>query len=105
MIAVQASDTDILILLLYHVTEAQVQHKIYMDTGVVSKNTQRYINVSHMVDKIDKPVITTRPTCTDRVRLYLSKQRKGQTTNFDDGQQVLLVGSLGGSTRTPVTSC
>ena len=78
MIAVRASDTDILILLLYHIAVAQVQHKIYMDTGVDSKNTRRYINVSHMVDKIDKPVITALPglyalTGSDYTPAFLNK--------------------------------
>ena len=44
-VVVRSNDTDVLILLVYHVKQIRNNPKVWMDLGVASNNTRRYINI------------------------------------------------------------
>ena len=54
-ISVRCDDTDVLLLLLYHVTCGNIQARVWMDAGKVFNNTRRYINISQIVMEESNP--------------------------------------------------
>jgi hypothetical protein len=59
-IAVRSCDTDVFILLLYH--ENHLNGTIWMDTGIISRNTRHLINISKLTQKLTPPVCAALPT-------------------------------------------
>ena len=47
---VRASDTDIAIILLYHVAKQKM--KVWMDVGTTRKDTRRYIDITSLPTKL-----------------------------------------------------
>ena len=61
-ISVRTSDTDVFILLIYHVSHWQdCNSEVWMDVGLSSNNTRRHINISAIVSHLDQPVIDALP--------------------------------------------
>lgn len=60
-IAVRCSDTDIFILLLYHISHMTDRTSVWMDVGLSTNNTRRYINISQLVDHLDENVLNGLP--------------------------------------------
>jgi hypothetical protein len=58
-VVVHSCDTDVFILLLYHVSHLNAT--IWMDTGTSSKNTRRLINVSELAKTLTPPVCSALP--------------------------------------------
>ena len=54
-ISVRCDDTDVLLLLLYHVTCGNIQVRVWMDAGKVFNNTRRYINISQIIMEESNP--------------------------------------------------
>ena len=54
-ICVRCGDTDVLLLLLYHVTCGNIQARVWMDAGKVFNNTRRYINISQIIMEESNP--------------------------------------------------
>jgi hypothetical protein len=60
-ISVRGNDTDILVLLLYHVSHALGTPKVWMDAGLSSTNNRRYISVTQLVDHMYQSVVDALP--------------------------------------------
>ena len=61
-VAVRSSDTDVFILLLYHVSHHQdCTSKVWMDAGLSTNNSRRYISISTLVSHLDQSVIDALP--------------------------------------------
>ena len=54
-------DTDVSILLLYHVANHTSNSAVWMDTGLNSNNTRRSINISQLVGQLDRNTINSLP--------------------------------------------
>jgi hypothetical protein len=54
-VSIRANDTDILVLLLYHASLNKARNEIYMDVGLDSKSTRRYIDISHKLKANKRP--------------------------------------------------
>ena len=62
-ISVRSSDTDVFILLLYHVSQYDnPTSTVWMDIGLSSNNTRRYINIMQLVKRLDEAVIAALPS-------------------------------------------
>ena len=60
-IVIRIFDTDVFILLLYHVANHTSNSTVWMDTGLKSNNTGIYINISQPVSHMDRNTINTLP--------------------------------------------
>ena len=61
-VAVRSSDTDVFILLLYYVSHHHdCIPQIWMDVGLSSNNTRRYINISQLAVHLDKSMVAALP--------------------------------------------
>jgi hypothetical protein len=61
-VAVRCTDTDVFILLLYHVSHHQdCTSEVWMDVGLSTNNTRRYISISTLVSHLDQSVIDALP--------------------------------------------
>ena len=60
-ISIRSSDTDVFILLIYHVSNHTTSSTVWMDFGLSSNNTRRYINISQLVDHLPQDVIDALP--------------------------------------------
>ena len=61
MIVVRSSDTNIT-LLLFHVSKFSVTPAVWMEVGLTSNSTKRYINISHLIEGVlDVAVIDALP--------------------------------------------
>jgi len=56
IVSVRSNDTDVLVLLLYHVwciSKVSGMPRVWMDVGLSSTNTRRYINIGEIVEHLD----------------------------------------------------
>ena len=60
-VVVRSNDTDVLILLVYHVKQIRNNPKVWMDLGVASNNTRRYINISYLVSTLSPSIVDALP--------------------------------------------
>ena len=64
-ISVRANDTDIFLLLVFHVKQHQLMHNtlpiVWVDAGLSSDNTRRNVSISELVSKVDAHVISALP--------------------------------------------
>ncbi|KAL2091652.1 hypothetical protein ACEWY4_013915 [Coilia grayii] len=60
-VAVRCSDTDVFVLLLYHISRMPDKPLVWMDVGLSSNNTRRYINISQLVAHIHREVLEALP--------------------------------------------
>ena len=63
-VSVRCNDTDVLVLLLYHVMclkSSTVEPQVWMDVGHSSNNTRHYINICDILALLDKSVIQALP--------------------------------------------
>ena len=77
-VVVRANDTDIPVLLLYHLPHLPGPPKIWMDAGCNSNNTRRYIDVASITASLDAKVTDALPalhvfTGTDFTTSFLNK--------------------------------
>ena len=49
-ISIRSSDIEVFILLICHVSNHTTSSTVWMDFGLSSNNTRRYINISQLVD-------------------------------------------------------
>ena len=84
-VAVRCSDTDVFVLLLYHISQMSHKPLVWMDVGLSANNTRRYINISQLADHMDKEVIQALPalhayTGSDYTASFMNK---GKIRPFD----------------------
>ena len=60
-VSVRSNDTDVLILLVYHVHHMPNNPLVWMEAGLSSTNTRRFINVSQMVTALNPTLIKALP--------------------------------------------
>ena len=78
-ISVRTSDTDVFILLIYHVSHHQdCNAQVWMDAGLSSNNTRRHINISNIVEHLSQNVIDALPglhafTGSDYTAAFMNK--------------------------------
>ena len=63
-VSVRCNDRDVFVLLLYHVnimSSPDITPKVWMDVGLSSNNTRRYINISQLTHKLDSNVLKALP--------------------------------------------
>ena len=80
-VSVRSNDTDVLVLLLYHVacdSRAENKPRVWMDVGLSSTNTRRYINISNMVQHMSPASLDALPglhafTGTDFTSSFMNK--------------------------------
>ena len=77
-VVVRCSDTDVLVLLLHHVSVMDEPPLVWMDTGRSSNNTRRFINVTQLVNHLDAEVLDALPalhafTGTDFTAAFMNK--------------------------------
>ena len=63
-ISVRANDTDVFILLLYHkmfIPSSSNTLNVWMDVGLGSSNTRRFININQLLTKLDPSVVKALP--------------------------------------------
>ena len=56
-ISIRSFDTDVFILLIYHVSNHTTSSTVLMDFGLNSNNTKIYINISQLVDHLPQDLI------------------------------------------------
>ena len=56
-IPIRSFDTDVFILLIYHVSNHTTSSTVWMDFGLSSNNTRIYINISQLVDHLPHDLI------------------------------------------------
>lgn len=86
-IAVRSSDTDVFVLLLYHISQMcnSQEPLVWMDVGLSANNTRRYINISQLVQHVDREVLEALPafhayTGSDYTAAFMNK---GKMRPFD----------------------
>ncbi|RUM44803.1 MAG: hypothetical protein DSY80_04015 [Desulfocapsa sp.] len=84
-ISVRCNDTDVLILLLYHFNHIICKPHIWMDIGLSSNNTRRFINIRQLVDAMGSNLIDALPgfhafTGSDTTAAFINK---GKLRPFD----------------------
>ena len=60
-IGIRCNDTDVFILLLYHIAHATGSPAVWVDAGLASNNTRRYINISKLVSHLDSVPVDALP--------------------------------------------
>ena len=60
-VAVRCSDTDIFVLLLFHISQLSHKPLVWMDVRLSSNNTRRFINISQLANHMDKKVVAALP--------------------------------------------
>ena len=60
VIVIRSCDTDVFILLLYH--SVHLKAKLWMDTGICSKNTRRNINITELAEILTLELCLAKPT-------------------------------------------
>lgn len=60
-ITVRSSDTDIFILLIYHLSKQTTPAAVWMDVGLCSNNTRRFINICQLINQMNPKVIDALP--------------------------------------------
>ncbi len=60
-ITIRSNDTDVLIILLYYMSQPNVSAKVWLDAGLSSNNTRRTISINNSVKKLDPEVIHALP--------------------------------------------
>ena len=60
-VSVRSNDTDVLVILAYHVHHMSSNPNVWMDVGLNGNNTRRYINISQMVSEISSSLIDALP--------------------------------------------
>ncbi|MES9906099.1 MAG: hypothetical protein ABW168_25905, partial [Sedimenticola sp.] len=84
-VSVRSNDTDVLVLLLYHVAKLRPETVVWMDAGLSGNNTRRSINITSILQKIDTTVIEALPalhafTGSDYTSSFMNK---GKIKPFD----------------------
>ena len=77
-VVVRANDTDILVLLVYHMSRFTTNPKVWMDAGTSSSNTRRLIDIASIIGVMEPPIIEALPaihafTGTDFTASFLNK--------------------------------
>ncbi len=79
---VRSNDTDVMVLLLYHVSHFQVTPRVWMDAVLSGNNTRCYINITHLLLNMEPVLLDALPglhafTGSDFTALYgLPKMKK-----------------------------
>ena len=60
-ITIRSNDTDVLVILLYYMSQADTQIRVWLDAGLASNNTRRFISINDLVDKIGNDVLVALP--------------------------------------------
>ena len=60
-ISIRSSDAEVFILLIYHVSNHTSSSTVWMDFGLSSNNTRRYIDISQLVDHLPHDLIDALP--------------------------------------------
>ena len=60
-ISIRSSDTEVFILLIYHVSNHTSSSTVWMDFGLSSNNTRRCIDISQLVDHLPQDLIDALP--------------------------------------------
>ena len=60
-ISVRSNDADVLILLIYHMAKYQNKPKVWIDMGLSSNNTQRYISITKLVESLEQSTVDALP--------------------------------------------
>ena len=63
-ISIRSSDTEVFILLIYHVSNHTTSSTVWVDFGLSSNNTKIYINISQLVDHLPQDLIDALPAFT-----------------------------------------
>ena len=79
-ITIRSNDTDVLVILLYYMLHTDTQVRVWLDAGLASNNTRRFISINDLVDKIDNDVLIALPglhafTGCDYTPSFLSKEK------------------------------
>ena len=77
-VVVRANDTDILVLLVYHMSHFTGKPKIWMDAGTSSSNTRCFIDIASIIGVMEPHIIealsaTHAFTGTDVIASFLNK--------------------------------
>ena len=77
-VVVRANDTDILVLLVYHMSHFTRKPKIWMDAGTSSSKTQHFIDIASIIGVMEPHIIEVLPathafTGTDVTASLLNK--------------------------------
>ena len=59
--SVRSSDTDVLVLLLFHVSQSTIKPIVWMDAGLSGNNTRRYINVTQLTENMESTFVNALP--------------------------------------------
>ena len=60
-VSIRSNDTDVLILLLYHLPKKTNTPYVWMDVGLSANNSRRYINVNQIADTMDGSLLDALP--------------------------------------------
>jgi len=53
-ISIRSNDTDVLVIFLYYLSQWETTVMIWLDSGLSSNNTRRYISINHLRDTVGK---------------------------------------------------
>ena len=60
-ITIRSTDTYVLVILLYYMLHSDTQVGVWLDAGLASNNTRRFISINDLVDKIDNDELIALP--------------------------------------------
>ena len=77
-IAVRSNDTDVLLLLLHHYLKLEHRPQVWMDAGLGSNNSRRYINIGQIADSLGDRLLDSLPgfhaiTGSDATTAFMNK--------------------------------
>ena len=60
-VCIRTNDTDVLVIFLYHLTQGECDTNVWLDVGLNSNNTRRFISINDLVPKIGRDVVQALP--------------------------------------------
>ena len=57
IITIRSNVTDVLIILLYYMSQVDTQIRVWLDAGLASNNTRRFISINDLVDNIENDLL------------------------------------------------
>lgn len=60
-ISIRSNDTDVLVILLYYMSQTDTSVNVWLDAGLNSQNTRRFININELAEKLGSDVCTALP--------------------------------------------
>ena len=61
IVDVRCNNTDVLVVLIYHIASMTDFSKVWMEVSLRSRNNHRYINVPHIISELDDTVVQVLP--------------------------------------------